>query len=109
MGIFYFVLGIVFFIGLILVHEWGHYKAAKRGGVDVEEFGLFFPPRAKVLTKKDGTEYTLNWLPLGGFVKLKGEHDQDTTKGSFGAASLPTKVKIMLAGVVMNLIAAIVL
>lgn len=109
MGIFYFVLGIIFFIGLILVHEWGHFKAAKRNGVDVEEFGLFFPPRAKVLAKKDGTEYTLNWLPLGGFVKLKGEHDQDTEKGSFGAANIWAKVKIMMAGVVMNLLTALVL
>jgi len=52
---------------------------------------------------------SLNWLPIGGFVKLKGEHDGDTRKGSFGAASLSTKTKILLAGVTMNLIAALVL
>lgn len=109
MGIFYFVLGIILFICLVLVHEWGHFIAARRGGVDVEEFGLGFPPRAKVITKKNGTLYSLNWLPLGGFVKLKGEHDIDTEKGSFGAAPTGTKVKIMLAGVFMNLITAIVL
>jgi regulator of sigma E protease len=82
---------------------------ARRNGVEVEEFGIGFPPRAKVLTKKNGTVYTLNWLPLGGFVKLKGEHDNDTEPGTFGAASLPAKVKIMLAGVVMNLATALVL
>jgi regulator of sigma E protease len=78
-------------------------------GVDVEEFGIGFPPKAKTLTKKNGTEYTLNWLPLGGFVRLKGEHDADTAKGSFGAATLSTKVKIMVAGVIMNLLTAYIM
>lgn len=100
-------IGIVLFIGLVLVHEWGHFTAARRNGVEVEEFGLFFPPRARVLTKKNGTEYTLNWLPLGGFVKLKGENDADRRPGTFGAATYWVKVKIMLAGVVMNLITAL--
>jgi regulator of sigma E protease len=101
-----FILGAILFISLILVHEWGHFIAARKNGVEVEEFGLGFPPRAKILAKKDGTIYSLNWLPLGGFVKLKGEHDSDTQKGSFGAASIKTKVLIMLAGVTMNLLVA---
>lgn len=82
---------------------------ARRGGVEVEEFGIGFPPKAKTIAKKNGTEYTLNWLPLGGFVKLKGEHDANKTKGSYGAAPLWTKIKIMTAGVVMNLVTAYVL
>jgi regulator of sigma E protease len=82
---------------------------ARRGGVEVEEFGLGFPPRAKILAKKKGTIYSLNWLPLGGFVKLKGEHDIDTEPGTFGAADTRTKIKIMMAGVVMNLFTALVL
>ena len=97
------------FIGLVIFHEFGHYILARRNGVEVEEFGLGFPPRAKVLTKRNGTIFSLNWLPLGGFVKLKGEHDFDTEKGTFGAASTGAKTKIMLAGVVANLIAAYVL
>lgn len=109
MGIFFFILGIVFFVALILVHEWGHYIMARRNGVDVEEFGLGFPPRAKILKKRKGTVYSLNWLPLGGFVKLKGEHDIDTEPGTFGAATTKAKIKIMMAGVVMNLITAFVL
>ena len=109
MGIFFFVLGLILFICLVLVHEWGHFIMARRNGVEVEEFGLGFPPKAKTLTKKNGTEYTLNWLPLGGFVKLKGEHDIDDEPGSFGAASTSAKTKIMLAGVVMNLLTAFVL
>lgn len=83
--------------------------AAKKGGVEVEEFGIGFPPRAKLLTKKDGTEYTLNWLPIGGFVKLKGEHDAATEKGSFGAASFGRKAFIIAAGVLMNWLAAAVI
>lgn len=82
---------------------------ARRGGVEVEEFGIGFPPKAKTLTKKNGTEYTLNWLPLGGFVRLKGEHDANKAKGSYGAAPLMTKIKIMAAGVVMNLVTAYLL
>src|SRR5680860_1191041 len=97
------------FVGLVVVHEFGHFIAARRNGIEVEEFGIGFPPRAMVLTKKKGTTFTLNWLPLGGFVKLKGEHDADTQKGSFGAASLLAKVKVMVAGVGMNLATAFVL
>lgn len=107
MGIILFIIGLILFIGLILVHEWGHFIMARRNGVEVEEFGLGFPPRAKILKKRKGTVYSLNWLPLGGFVKLKGEHDIDDEPGSFGAAGTAAKVKIMLAGVVMNLLAAI--
>lgn len=102
-------LGIVLFVLLVVVHEWGHMVAAKKGGVEVEEFGVGFPPRARLLTKKDGTEYTLNWLPLGGFVKLKGEHDAATEKGSFGAASFGRKAFIIAAGVLMNWVAAAVI
>jgi regulator of sigma E protease len=98
------LLGFILFIGLVLVHEWGHYIAARRNGVEVEEFGLGFPPRAYGKKTKSGMILSLNWLPLGGFVKLKGEHDADTRAGSFGAASLLAKTKIMLAGVGMNLL-----
>ena len=88
-------LGLVLFVLLVVVHEFGHMIMAKKSGVEVEEFGIGFPPRAKLLTKKDGTEYTLNWLPLGGFVKLKGEYDSATGKGTFGAASFWNKTKII--------------
>jgi regulator of sigma E protease len=109
MQIFLFVLAIVLFISLVIVHEWGHYIAAKRNGVDIEEFGLGIPPRAWGKKLKNGVLLSVNWLPLGGFVKLKGEHDSDNRKGSFGAASLGGKTKIMLAGVTMNLIVGLVL
>lgn len=107
MGALLLIIGLILFVGLVIVHEYGHYKAARRGGVKVEEFGIGFPPKAKTLGHKHGTEYTLNWLPLGGFVRLKGEHDADTEPGSYGAARLSTKVKILLAGVFMNLVTAL--
>lgn len=103
------IIGLLLFVLLVVVHEFGHFIAARKNGVEVEEFGVGFPPRAKVLGRKNGTVYTLNWLPLGGFVKLKGEHDADTARGSFGAASLGAKVLIMIAGVAMNLATAFVL
>jgi regulator of sigma E protease len=102
-----FGVGIILFIGLVLVHEWGHFFMARRNGVEVEEFGLGFPPRAWSKKLKSGMRLSVNWLPLGGFVKMKGENDSDERKGSFGAASLWAKTKIMLAGVTMNLLAGL--
>jgi len=103
------IVGIFLFIGLVVAHEYGHFLMARRNGVVVEEFGIFFPPRLFKHKTKAGWNFTINALPLGGFVKLKGEHDSDTAPGSFGAASLAAKTKIMAAGVVMNLIVALVM
>ncbi len=97
------------FAGLVIVHEWGHFFVARRNGVKAEEFGLGIPPRAWGKKLKSGMIISLNWLPIGGFVKLKGENDSDTRSGSFGAASLLAKTKIILAGVFMNLITGLVL
>jgi regulator of sigma E protease len=109
MQIFLFIIALILFTGLILVHEAGHFWAARRNGVAVEEFGLGFPPRAWSRKTKKGTLLSLNWLPIGGFVRLRGEHDGDRRAGSFGAASLGAKTKIMLAGVLMNVVVAIVI
>ena len=107
MSITLLILGLLLFIGLVVVHEFGHFIAARRNGVDVEEFGIFFPPTLYKRKTKGGWDFTINALPLGGFVKLKGEHDSDTEKGSFGAASTWVKTKIMLAGVFFNLLTAL--
>jgi regulator of sigma E protease len=109
MAVLLLIVGIILFIGLVVVHEWGHFIVARRNGVDVEEFGIFFPPALYRRKTKGGWDFTLNALPLGGFVKLKGEHDSDTEKGTFGAATLGVKSRIMAAGVVMNLLTALVL
>ncbi|MDL2342213.1 MAG: M50 family metallopeptidase [Patescibacteria group bacterium] len=109
MSVLLLIVGLILFIGLVVIHEFGHFIAARRGGVDVEEFGIFFPPRLYKRRMKGGWDFTINLLPLGGFVKLKGEHDTDTEPHSFGAASLKTKTKVMAAGVFMNLLTALVL
>jgi membrane-associated protease RseP (regulator of RpoE activity) len=71
------VVGLVILVILVAMHEFGHGVVARRNGVRVEEFGIGFPPRAKAWTVKQSVlgknvEYSLNWLPLGGFVKLQG-------------------------------------
>lgn len=109
MNVLLLVLGIILFFGLVVVHEWGHFIAAKRNGVTVEEFGIGFPPRLFRHKTRGGWVFSINLLPLGGFVKLKGEHDTDTEPGSMGAASVWGKTQIMTAGVLMNLITAYVL
>jgi regulator of sigma E protease len=96
---------LLLFSSLVILHELGHFIAARRNGVEVDEFGIGFPP--KIYGKKIGkTEYTINLLPLGGFVRMRGEDGEDATKGSFGGASLLAKTKILLAGVGMNLLTA---
>ncbi len=112
MSIFLLIVGLVAFVGLVVAHELGHFIVARRNGVEAEEFGIGFPPtlwRRRVKSKKGDYDLTFNLLPLGGYVKLKGEHDADTHKGAFGAASLRAKSKIMLAGVAVNFVLAIVI
>lgn len=109
MSIVVLVIGVVLFIGLVVAHEYGHFILARRNGVEVEEFGLFFPPKLYGHKTKAGWLFSINALPLGGFVKLKGEHDSDHEPGTFGAASTWVKSKIMAAGVLMNLATALVL
>lgn len=102
------ILGLILFVCLVIVHEYGHYIAARRNGVVVEEFGLGFPPKVWGKKLKSKMLLSINLLPLGGFVRLKGEHDSDTAPGSYGAATLKAKIKIMTAGVGMNLATALV-
>jgi len=101
---------VVILLALVLVHEWGHFIAAKRAGCAVEEFGFGFPPR--LLGRKwRGTLYSLNLLPIGGFVKIEGEDMTDPHPGpkSFAAKSATWRVIILAAGVVMNVVLAAVL
>lgn len=112
MSVVLLIIGLILFVGLVVIHEFGHFIAARRNGVEVEEFGIGFPPRAwkkRICSKKGDYYFSLNWLPLGGFVRLKGENDDADEPGSFGSASLGAKVKVMVAGVLMNLVAAFVL
>ena len=85
--IFGIIIGLVILVLLVVVHELGHAIAARRNGVVVEEFGIGFPPRAWAKKLKNGIVFTLNWLPIGGFVRLKGEYDAAGEPGDYGAAT----------------------
>ncbi len=120
--IFVIILGL-----LVLVHELGHFIVARRNGIKADEFGFGFPPRLIGVVKNDvtgkfdiiwgdkdvespHTVYSLNWIPLGGFVKIKGEgggyvHDAD----SFAPQPAWTRIKVLGAGVMMNFFLAWVL
>ncbi len=120
------IIGIFMLMFLVTAHEFGHFIAARRNGVEVEEFGICFPPRAIAWRKVNGrwrrlkksewknppgkgTILSLNWLPIGGFCQMKGESDADTEEGSFGAASFWRKTKILFGGVVMNWLVAFII
>lgn len=107
--VFGIIVGALILTILVVLHELGHAIVARRNGVVVEEFGIGFPPKAWGKKLKNGILFTVNWLPLGGFVKLQGEHDAATGKGDYGAASFWVKTKILLAGVVINWLTAVVL
>src|SRR3989338_10126679 len=110
---------------LVLVHELGHFVTARRGEVKVEEFGLGLPPRIIGYYKNEeghwrrvglktkaatGTIWSLNWVPLGGFVKIKGEEGgQAEDQDSFSHKSVGRRIWIISAGVLMNVILAAVL
>jgi len=128
------VLFIVILGLLVFVHEFGHFITAKKLKTGVEEFGFGFPPRMigiyktedgkwkKVFKKtpvfakpEDGdpktapTIYSLNWIPLGGFVKIKGEDGSDISSDSFASKKIWERAVILVAGVTMNIILAIVI
>jgi regulator of sigma E protease len=101
---------------LVLLHEFGHFLVAKLFGIHVEEFGIGLPPKALKLFKRKETEYTLNWLPIGGFVRLAGEeHDPSlwekinplTRKHMFFAKPAWQRALVILAGVTMNFLIGI--
>lgn len=124
---------------LVLVHELGHFMTARFFGVKAEEFGLGFPPRAlgwyrnrfgkwrfvignrsvesleasdseALHPAKRATIYSLNWLPIGGFVKIKGENGGDKDEGdSFSSKNIARRIAILSAGVIMNIVLAWIL
>jgi regulator of sigma E protease len=97
---------VVVFAGIILVHELGHFIAARLLGIEVDEFGIGFPPRLVKLFHWKGTDFTLNWIPLGGFNKIKGEDNPDLP-GGLAAAKPWKRILVLVAGVTMNLLTAV--
>lgn len=119
--IFVLILGL-----LVLVHELGHFIVARRNGITAHEFGFGFPPRLfgvyvgddgkrKIIwggkhAETNNTIYSINWLPIGGFVKIKGEDGSEKNeKDSFASKTAWTRSKVLLAGVTMNFVLAWIL
>ncbi|HAV15469.1 MAG TPA: hypothetical protein DCX25_04000 [Candidatus Pacebacteria bacterium] len=124
------ILGVFLLLSfLVLIHEWGHYIAAKKTGVRVEEFGFGYPPRALTMFTRKGTVFTLNWLPFGGFVRLAGDDAESFEQmagadkasanktgaskaeksakknvGLFSSASRINRLFVVLAGACINLL-----
>lgn len=91
---------------LVFVHELGHFVMAKRAGMQVEEFGFGFPPRMFGI-KKGETIYSLNWIPIGGFVKIAGEDGgEGQNPRSFANKNAWQRFLVLVAGVTMNVIFA---
>jgi regulator of sigma E protease len=96
-------------VPLVLIHELGHFVVARLTHIRVLEFGLGFPPRAKVIGHDHETEYTLNWLPIGGFVRLEGEEENSDDPRAFTNAPLRKQLVVLVAGVGMNVVTAMLL
>lgn len=111
---------------LIFVHELGHFMTARKFGIRAEEFGFGFPPRAfgfyknsqgkwkfvggnKQIEDAPDTIYSVNWIPLGGFVKIKGEDGDSTDPDSFAGKPIWQRTAVLSAGVTMNILLAIIL
>ena len=100
---------ILAFGGMVIIHEFGHFIVARLCKIEVEEFGIGLPtPGALTLFKWQGTRFTLNWLPLGGFVRPKGENDPNVP-GGLAAASPWARLAVLFAGPLMNLLTAVVI
>ena len=102
-------MGVVLFIAvfslLVIVHELGHFLSARARGIAVEEFGIGFPPRLWSI-RRSGTTYSLNAIPLGGFVRLQGEEHADGRSESFLTKPVPDRMIVVASGVIMNVILA---
>ena len=95
---------ILAFGALVLVHELGHFFAARLSKIEVEEFGLGYPPKIFRLFRAGGTDFTLNWIPFGGFCRMTGENGDVTEPGSFLAAKPSRRLLTLLGGPITNLL-----
>ena len=94
---------------LIVIHEIGHYWVGRKMGIKIEEFGIGLPPRAKVLFVRKGVPFTLNWLPLGGFVRFAGEESGFDDPNSLASAPPRRRIPVLAAGVIANVLVAMIM
>lgn len=102
MSIVYFILILLL---LVIVHEFGHFQMAKWFKMQVDEFAFGFPPKAFSFIHRK-TKFSFNILPIGGYVRIKGEDGEDTSSGSFGSKSYLARILVLIAGILMNVLIA---
>lgn len=110
MSVIFFILVISF---LVIIHELGHFIAAKWAKVKVDEFGIGYPPKAIKLFHWRGTDFTINWVPFGGFVRMQGEEEylsekSNSKKHQFYQATVIQKLVIILAGASVNFLFGVI-
>lgn len=92
---------------LVLAHEWGHFATARKAKMVVEEFGIGFPPKLFSWTSSSGTVWSINLIPIGGFVRIQGENGEHRYEaGSFATKSYLARFAVLFGGVFMNLVVA---
>ncbi len=91
---------------IVLVHEFGHFIFAKKNGVTVHEFAIGMGP--KIFGKeKNGTEYSIRLLPIGGYISMEGEDEESNKVGSFGTKTILQRASVIFAGPLFNLVLAV--
>ncbi len=110
MNTFITILEFILLFGvLVFMHELGHFIMARINKIDVEEFGFGYPPRMVKLFTHKGTIYSINWIPFGGFVRMKGEAGQTMEAGSFAAANPWRRFAVLMNGPIMNLLVGLII
>ena len=94
---------------MVVLHELGHFLTARYFGMTVHEFGIGFPPKVWSRKSKSGVEWSINALPIGGFVRIEGENGDSNDPNSFGKKAPWKRAIVLAAGPAMNLILAFVL
>ena len=108
-NIFVTILEFVLALGLLaFLHELGHFLIARLFKIEIEEFGFGFPPRLVRIFRLGGTDFTLNWIPFGAFVRPKGENDPNVA-GGLAAAKPGARLAVLFGGPVMNLLVGILI
>jgi len=100
---------ILAFGALIFFHEFGHFIFARLNKIEVEEFGFGYPPKIFKLFRAWGTDFTLNWIPFGGFCRMKGEAGETQEPGSFLAAKPGARLTTLFGGPITNLLIGLII
>lgn len=103
------LLAILIFGVIVMIHEWGHFYAARKNGIFVEEFAIGMGPL--LISKKDkiGTLYSIRLLPIGGYCKMLGEDEDNSDEGSYQSKSVFARMSVIIAGSFMNFVLSFLL